>query len=266
MSPLTTLISCGSSSIESRRMIRPTFVTRGSSRILNRTPLPSLRPRRSSRRASASTTIERNLSIVNSRPSTPTRVWRNSAGPLLVSRMAAATTSMNGSASRRIAPPTVRSNAALPSSRPPRAAGRSRCSRERPAIGRIDSRGPGDLDDARRDDELDVPLLQRPRQAAQRVPGHVRVRDDGDDVRRRLLDGLQHPARVTDDRDVVDVGDLDAGRRHAGADRHQAVLRLVRRASRSARPRRRPGRRRAPAAARGRACAGTRRGAGAGCG
>src|SRR5439155_672357 len=74
--PRRTLKSCGSSSSEYRRNTAPTRVTRGSLRTLNSRPLPSLV--RSVRCRCAFGTIVRNLTIVNVRPSRPTRFSRGS--------------------------------------------------------------------------------------------------------------------------------------------------------------------------------------------
>ena len=60
-----------------------------------------LSARMSSSRWSASTTMLRNFSIVNDRPLTPTRSWRYSTGPGLVSRTASAMASSTGASSSR---------------------------------------------------------------------------------------------------------------------------------------------------------------------
>src|SRR5215467_16083191 len=81
MSPLSTFHSWGSSSSEYLRSNLPTGVIRGSSRILNSTPSPSLRARSAAFCPSASSTIVRNFHTWNGRPSLPTRVCRKKAGP-----------------------------------------------------------------------------------------------------------------------------------------------------------------------------------------
>src|SRR5687767_8303423 len=82
MSPRKTFQNCGSSSNENRRIHLPITVIRGSFLILNVTPSSCLfLASRSTSRASASTRIERNFSIMNSRPCRPTRICRNSTGP-----------------------------------------------------------------------------------------------------------------------------------------------------------------------------------------
>ena len=77
----STLNSCGSSSRLVLRRNRPIRVTRGSSVILNSGPLRSLAAFSSARRASASTSIVRNLRTPNCLPSRPTRTCRKSTGP-----------------------------------------------------------------------------------------------------------------------------------------------------------------------------------------
>ena len=67
MSPRSTLISCGSSSIEVRRMMRPSRVIRGSRTILNTGPFASFIASSEACSLSASRTIERNFSMRNLR-------------------------------------------------------------------------------------------------------------------------------------------------------------------------------------------------------
>ncbi len=82
ISPRRTLKSWGNSSRLVFRRMRPIFVILGSLTILNVIPsLTSFMVLRDSSRASASVTIERNLYIQNSRPSSPTRFCLNNAGP-----------------------------------------------------------------------------------------------------------------------------------------------------------------------------------------
>ncbi len=66
MSPLSTFHSCGSSSSDQRRRKLPMRVRRGSSRTAHTGPVED----------SASTRIERSLSIWKGRPSSPMRSWR----------------------------------------------------------------------------------------------------------------------------------------------------------------------------------------------
>jgi hypothetical protein len=65
----------------SKTVITPTRANRGSSRILNSRPSFSLAASNSSLWASASETMGRNFSAVNSRPPRPTRTCRNITGP-----------------------------------------------------------------------------------------------------------------------------------------------------------------------------------------
>ena len=67
--------------MDQRRSHPPIGVSRGSRRILNRTPFTSLMVSRSAFRASASTTMLRNLYTLNGRPSLPIRRWRKRTGP-----------------------------------------------------------------------------------------------------------------------------------------------------------------------------------------
>ena len=85
-----------------RRMNLPTVVMRGSFFILNSTTLPASRCSSCSfsRRASASTTIDRNLIIRKISPLMPTRSCRKNTGPLLVNLMAAAKPSSTGENTR----------------------------------------------------------------------------------------------------------------------------------------------------------------------
>ena len=86
MSPRRKLMHWGISSKCRARSTRPTGVTRGSAPLAHTGPVFS----------SASTYIERNLSIAKVRPPSPTRSWRKKTGPLEVSLIAAATNSHNG--------------------------------------------------------------------------------------------------------------------------------------------------------------------------
>src|SRR6188474_2025072 len=80
MSPLRTLISCGSSSRLVRRRKRPARVMRGSSGILKAGSSSFSRSTSSASCCSASATIVRNLSIVKGTPSLPARLWRKKTG------------------------------------------------------------------------------------------------------------------------------------------------------------------------------------------
>ena len=88
-------------------------MTLGSSFILNSTPLPSSSARSSARRASASTAIERNLSIVNRVPWAPTRSCRKITGPGLPRRTAIAMAANNGASSTSATVTTDMSNSRL---------------------------------------------------------------------------------------------------------------------------------------------------------
>src|SRR4051812_8875365 len=70
ISPRRTLTSCGSSSIDQRRSIRPMRVTLGSWRSLNSKPSASLAP---AGNLSAPCSMVRNFTILNSRPWCPNR-------------------------------------------------------------------------------------------------------------------------------------------------------------------------------------------------
>ncbi len=87
ISPLSTLNSCGSSSIEVRRSSAPTGVIRGSFRVAPTEP-SSL----------GSTVIVRNLKMWNGRPLKPIRAWRKNTGPSEVSRIASAVSAISGPA------------------------------------------------------------------------------------------------------------------------------------------------------------------------
>ena len=76
MSPVSTLKSCGNSSIDQRRRNRPIGVTRGSSRILKIAPAFSLLDSSVSWRSSASAYIVRNLKQANGTPPIPGRTER----------------------------------------------------------------------------------------------------------------------------------------------------------------------------------------------
>ena len=81
ISPLRTLTNWGSSSRLERRRNRPRRVTRGSWRILNKTPpADSLDDSRSASRRSAPPTMVRNFNIRNGCPLCPRRTWRNTRG------------------------------------------------------------------------------------------------------------------------------------------------------------------------------------------
>ena len=67
MSPRSTLSSCGSSSIDVRRMMRPSGVMRGSRAILKTGPFASFIASSDACSLSALSTIERNFSIRNLR-------------------------------------------------------------------------------------------------------------------------------------------------------------------------------------------------------
>ncbi len=90
-------------------------VTLGASFILKSTELPASRDcfSSSSRRASASVTIVRNLSIWKGRPLMPTRSWRKRTGPGVLSRMVMAIARNSGEASTRISVLATMSNAGL---------------------------------------------------------------------------------------------------------------------------------------------------------
>ena len=99
MSPLTTLISCGSSSIEVLRRNWPTRVTRGSSAILNIGPAASLCAISSGSIDSAPCTIVRSLYTVKGLPLRPTRVWVKSTPRPAVTLMASAASASTGETS-----------------------------------------------------------------------------------------------------------------------------------------------------------------------
>ena len=103
----------GSSSTWVLRMSRPTRVTRGSASSLNRPAAPSLRWSSSSLSCSASLTMLRNFSIVNSRPCRPTRRWRNRIGPGESRRIAIAVTAKTGASRVSRAADAVTSKARL---------------------------------------------------------------------------------------------------------------------------------------------------------
>ena len=162
MSPLRTLISCGSSSRLVRRRTWPILVIRGSRAILNSGPVRWLSPSMAASRASASTTIVRNLSIPNSAPSRPTRCWRNSTGPPSSRLTRMAMTASTGEATSRSAPATTMSNSRLTA----RAGfdGRGRVDVEDGLVGEGRDRdaGGGDAREAGVDDDLGAALLLRP--------------------------------------------------------------------------------------------------------
>ncbi len=92
MSPLRMFKSWGNSSSEVRRRKRPIGVILGSSLVVWATPEMSQR----------SIYIERNLKISMGLPSMPSRLWRNSAGPPLVNRMASAISNNAGASIKRV--------------------------------------------------------------------------------------------------------------------------------------------------------------------
>ena len=92
-------------------MTAPTFVTRGSALSLKSTPLPSLWSSRLGSCCSASITIERNFSILNRSPLSPTRSWRKMAGPGLSRRTRMVSTRNSGLSSTSSANDAIRSNA-----------------------------------------------------------------------------------------------------------------------------------------------------------
>ncbi len=100
MSPFTTLISCGSSSMLVRRMKRPKREIRSSSRPVERVPDRSL----------VSCRMLRNLNIRNGRLLRPTRGCLKNTGPRESSLMQIATTSMSGARNNRAVAAMVRSN------------------------------------------------------------------------------------------------------------------------------------------------------------
>ena len=116
ISPERTFRNWGSSSSEVRRMKAPTRVTRGSFLILKTGPEASFCARRDSRRASASTCMLRNLSILKGRPFLPTRVWRKKTGPGESSLTAMAVTMNAGESSRTATALVSTSKARLKSS------------------------------------------------------------------------------------------------------------------------------------------------------
>ena len=96
ISPRSTFSSWGISSMDNRRSIFPTGVSRGSSRILNTGPVASLNSSNRCCWASASATMVRNLYILNLRLFSPYRSWMNKIGPGLVTLIASALSSNNG--------------------------------------------------------------------------------------------------------------------------------------------------------------------------
>ena len=92
--PASTWNNCGVSSRLVRRRKRPTRVTRASRRFLKIGPSFSLAT--SSRRRSASSVIVRNFTMVNGRPRSPSRFWKNSGLPRVVINSVTHTASMTG--------------------------------------------------------------------------------------------------------------------------------------------------------------------------
>ncbi len=142
MSPRKTLTSCGSSSREYLRRVRPTRVTRGSCLSLKSTPLPSFCAASAASRASASTTIERNLNIWKVSPLRPTRSCVKITGPPSSSLMKSATTRNSGISSTSAIPDTQKSKARFNTCLPPSNCGISTWMRGRPSTGRKWMRGP----------------------------------------------------------------------------------------------------------------------------
>ena len=104
MSPSSTFTSCGSSSSDVDRRILPTGVIRES----------LAAPQYPSPWCSVPTRIVRNLRIVNSRPSLPTRAWRNSTGRPSVAATTAAMPASSGAATGAATTIAARSRSRLP--------------------------------------------------------------------------------------------------------------------------------------------------------
>ena len=126
------MTSGGNSAIVERRSNAPTRVTLGSRRILNSGPAPSFATSSSARRASASTTMDRNFNIQNCFPALPTRCWRKNTGPGHSILIANATITSSGSISSNMSNATDRSIIALKTHRPPVNVGWLTCSRVSP--------------------------------------------------------------------------------------------------------------------------------------
>ena len=122
MSPRSTLMSWGSSSTEYLRITRPIRVTRGSFFILKTGPACSLRAASCALRASASTTMERNLSMLKRFPRRPTRSWWKKSGPREVSLIPIATRMRSGVRSHSAAAEATTSNIRLSAKAPGRGA------------------------------------------------------------------------------------------------------------------------------------------------
>ena len=162
--------------------------------------------RRAARRAarSASTTMLRNFSIVNeravqARPApggrAPGRGWSAATATAMASSTGASSEQGRAAAATRSTPP-------LTTRRQPSKRGCSTDSSGSPSNGRMCSRGPGDLDQAGRDEQLDAGALELPGQLAQ--------------VLRRGLAGRGHRDGVGTDAaghgdDVVQPADRHAG-------------------------------------------------------
>ena len=178
MSPLSTLKSCGSSSIEVLRRIAPTRVRRSS---------PSMPPGRCRRAASAPlvarhpqlSRIERNLSISNVRPSRPTRSWRKSERPAERDPgCRAPPTSIKGRRTISISSASTRSSAYLIANCQPLRVRRMR-GEQRQAAEVIDRQPVGHLlEQARYQRDADSELLAALDHAQQHVVGRGREGDD----------------------------------------------------------------------------------------
>ncbi len=113
---------------------------RGSSFILkSRAPAPCS-AWSAATRASASTTIVRNLKHANSVPSRPTRVWRKTMGPRSCAQMRKAAKARIGANATMRAPEPTTSKMRLPQRLACLARGGSRCTRGSPPTGRIRTR------------------------------------------------------------------------------------------------------------------------------
>ena len=125
-----------------RRMSLPTRVMRGSSFILNSTSASPPSETSRCRISSASTTMERNLSMVNGLPPRPMRSCRNSTGPPSVALTAIATAINSGEMAIRPSPDATTSNARLANALPSERRGVERWMSGRPARGCVWRRGP----------------------------------------------------------------------------------------------------------------------------
>src|SRR5664280_270284 len=120
----------------------PMGVILGSSRSLNRGPWPSLRSCSDGSIASAPTSMVRNLSIGKDVPPLPTRSCWKKTGPLWSRRISRATTANSGDKKVSRAAAAHRSMAVLTACCGPANTGASTWSKDKPATGRVSTRGP----------------------------------------------------------------------------------------------------------------------------